>query len=147
MPYQNRNNSPMLCFILVLYIYYFYSFNFTYIKYKYAKYAVDQICLLRMCLGCSVLFRALYCFQSESSTPCQNLLYVLQFTVFSYPFRHLQTFQTNSKFSRKSQIVIKFVCALSPGTRLLLSIKRCYHITEIVLEVALTPIIQAVSTK
>jgi hypothetical protein len=26
--------------------------------------------VLRMCLGCSVLFRALYCFQSESSTPC-----------------------------------------------------------------------------
>ena len=62
-----------LCFMLILYIYYFYSLNLTYIKYKYAKYSVDQICLLRMCLGCSVLFRALYCFQSKSSTPCQNL--------------------------------------------------------------------------
>ena len=41
MPYKNRNDSPMSCFMLILYIYYLYSFNLTYIKYKYAKYAVD----------------------------------------------------------------------------------------------------------
>jgi hypothetical protein len=52
--YPLQKQRHVLCSFCIFII--FYSFNLTYIKYKYAKYAVDKICLLRMCLGCSVLF-------------------------------------------------------------------------------------------
>ena len=147
MPYQNRNNSPMSCFMLILFIYYCYSFNLTYryIKYKYATYAVDQICLLRMCLGCSVLFRALYCFQSLSSTPCQNFrqnckIYFVQLSPY-YKARATKCHPSCKVDTPLCDKVYQLLTAglwFSPGTPVSSTNKSDRHdITEIVLNTIL----------
>ena len=102
-----------------MYIYYFYSFNLTYITYKYVKYAVDQIYLLRMCYWCSVLFRALYCFQSGSSMPCQNIKYILKC------WQDIWDHQIYNKLYERYSLVGKTPCSYDQNRKEQVVLTRC----------------------